>query len=60
MDKYVEVKKFIVELVEINKNERNKATEDEELQFLRGEAMAYKLILEKMKRDIDNAEEKES
>lgn len=49
MDKYVEIKKWIFKFMEINKKERLNATEDEESQFLRGEALAYRMILDKMK-----------
>ena len=49
MNKYVEIKKWIFKFMEINNEERLKATEDEESQFLRGEAMAYRMILDKMK-----------
>ena len=57
MDKYAEVKKWILKLAEINRNDMSRVSETEELQFLRGESMAYRLILQKMKRNIDNAED---
>ena len=57
MDKYAEVKKWIFKLAEINRNDISRASKAEDLQFLKGESMAYRLIIEKMKRDIDNIDD---